>query len=70
MRFGVRYCARVRALEHSGGSFDSGCIERDHPVARLVLAAPDVQEALHENDVAPAQVLDCAETIKSDGESS
>ena len=45
-------------------------VERDHPVARLVLAAPDVQEALHENDVAPAQVLDCAETIKSDGESS
>jgi hypothetical protein len=49
---------QVRPLEHSGGSFDGRCIERYHPVARLVLAPPDVKEALDEIDVTPAQVLD------------
>ncbi len=49
---------QVRALEHSGGGFNGRRVERDDPVTRLVLAAPDVQEAFDEIDVTPAQVLD------------
>ena len=47
----------VRALEHARGCFDGRCVERDDPMARLVLASPDVHEAFDEIDVAPAQVL-------------
>ena len=54
----LRVPEQVRALEHPGGGFDGRRVERDDPVARLVLAAPDVQEALDEIDIAPAKVLD------------
>ncbi|MEI6669127.1 MAG: hypothetical protein WCP29_13315 [Acidobacteriota bacterium] len=48
---------QVGALEHSCRSLDTGCIERDDPVAGLVLAAPDVQELLDEIHVASPKVL-------------
>ena len=47
-----------RALEHPRDGFDSRRVERNDPVARLVPAASDVQEALDEINVAPAQVLE------------
>jgi hypothetical protein len=38
-------------------TFDRGRVQRDDPVARLVLASPNVQQSLDEIHVAPANVL-------------
>ncbi|HKY23407.1 MAG TPA: hypothetical protein VJM31_19480 [Vicinamibacterales bacterium] len=54
----LRVPEQVRALKHPRSGLDGRRVERDDPVARLVLAPPDVKEAFDEIDVTPAQVLD------------
>src|SRR5712691_1069601 len=54
----LRVPKQVRALEHPRGGFDGRRVERDDPVARLVLAPSNVHEPLDEIHVAPAKVLD------------
>jgi hypothetical protein len=48
----------IRALDHSSDRLDARRIQRNYAVARLVLAAADVDQFLREIDVAPAEVLD------------
>jgi hypothetical protein len=48
---------QIRALEHPRSGFDGRRVERDDPVARLVLAPPNVHELLDEIDVVSPKVL-------------
>lgn len=45
---GLRVTGEIRAFDHPRNRFDGRRVERDHTMARLVLAAADVDQFLHE----------------------
>jgi hypothetical protein len=46
---GLGVSEEISALEHARRRFDGRCVERDDPVARLVLAPSNVQQPLDED---------------------
>ena len=48
---------QIGTLDHASDRRDGRRVERNHTVARLVLAAANVEALLHEIDIAPAEVL-------------
>jgi hypothetical protein len=54
---GLGVAEQIGALQHPRNGLDGRRVEGNHTVARLVLAATNVDELLHEIDVAPAEVL-------------
>jgi len=57
---------QIRALEDACRGLDRGRVERNHTVARLALAPPDVQQPLDEVNITATKMLHLGASTAND----